>query len=64
MTDPLARARTATYTPDGQVVSVVTARGNASATPAAGTVSYRYDELGRQLSRGARRRGTDGGLEP
>lgn len=44
--DPLLRETSRTYTEDGQLKTTVTARGNAG-TPAAGTISYDYDDAGR-----------------
>ncbi len=46
-TDPLGRKRTRTYTLDGQPAADITARGNASPTPATGTITHTYDAAGR-----------------
>ncbi len=45
---PTAQKWNYTYNPDGAQQTIVTARANASATPATGTITKAYDRVGRQ----------------
>lgn len=46
-TNPLGKFQSYTYDPDSNPATMTTARGNASATPANGRVTYTHDPVGR-----------------